>query len=92
MKLMSWHTVTFPAGAASFDDPALLVNEARATYDLAGRPAGFIVCKQIQDDYSIIFFFSPVASSLCKELLMSCKACQHNEPVPASKSLTQIIP
>ena len=89
---LSWHAITFPAGAASFDDPALLINEARAAYEQAGSPAGFLVYKQTQADYSVIFFFSPVASSLCKELLMSCKACQHNEPVSASKPLTQIIP
>ena len=89
---LPWYTITFPAGAASFDDPALLINEARAAYEQAGSPEGFSVSKQIQDDYSVIFYFSPVASSLCKELLMSCKACRRNEPVAAGKPLTQIIP
>ena len=89
---LSWHAITFPVGAASFDDPALLINEARAAYEQAGSPAGFLVYKQTQADYSVVFYFSPVASSLCKELLMSCKACQHDEPVSASKPLTQIIP
>ena len=89
---MPWDAIIFPEGASPFDEPDLLVDEARAVYERAGRPEGFIVNQQTQDDYSVIFYFSPVASSHCAELFKSYKVMRYDEPLSSSKPFTQLIP
>jgi hypothetical protein len=84
--------VRFPEGSSPFDEPDLLIDEARAVYERAGCPEGFVVCGQTQDDYSVIFYFSTVASGHCADLFKSYKVTRYDEPLPSSKPLTQLIP
>ena len=63
---MDWRKVTHPLSTDNNPDPAALIDAVNRIYEENGRPKDFYVI--LQKDVPSVFYFSPVAATLCDSL------------------------
>ena len=64
---MEWRKLTHPLSTYNNPDPAGLTDTVNSIYEENGRPKDFYVF--LQKDLPSVFYFSPVAATLCDSLL-----------------------
>jgi hypothetical protein len=63
---MDWRKVTIPATSIDDRDPRLLRRQIITIYEENGRPKDF--CILVQEHPDPVYYFSPVAATLCDSL------------------------
>lgn len=91
---MSWHTLSFPEDVDPFDDADALIRHAEEIYRNSGSPAYFCVFQEINEKYSRVFYFSPVAAKHCHdhglfETYRKIHPCE--KPVRGVKPITAVV-
>ena len=66
---MSWHRVVFPEGEDVWGRPARMSRMVVRRDKSAGSPAGFALFSEVDEQARHVFYFSPVASSHCSDII-----------------------
>jgi hypothetical protein len=78
---MDWYKISFPEDVFPFDEPGTLEKEVQEIFAKAGCPKGFVVLQEIQQNASLVFYFSPAAQSYCADLFKSYRGSSCDLPV-----------
>ena len=66
---MSWHKVVFPEGEEVFGRPFQMGQLVEQRDKSVGSPKGFALFSEVNEDVRHVFYFSPVASLHCADII-----------------------